>query len=286
MAVVLALVAAVFFAAALVTTQFGLRHMDALAGAKVSVPSAALMLWLTLGWHTLTDWQPHGAPVFLALGLFFPVAVTLLAYEANRRMGPTIAGAIGSTAPLFAVLGAVAFLGETLGIVQMAATLAIVAGSIVLVWRGGARGHATESTAWTSWVSWAAAALRALAQVIAKAGLLLWPNPYAAALLCYSVSAVAIWIIAACSRRTESRMYTRRGVLWFAATGFCNCVAVLALYAALERGAVNVVSPIAATYPLFTLLLNAIILREEKLGMRLLGGVALMVAGVALLLVV
>jgi drug/metabolite transporter (DMT)-like permease len=73
-------------------------------------------------------------------------------------------------------------------------------------------------------------------------------------------------------------------VFWFAATGFCNCVAVLALYAALERGAVNVVSPIAATYPLFTLLLNAIILREEKLGTRLLGGVALMVAGVALVL--
>ena len=32
--------------------------------------------------------------MFLALGVVFPVAVTLLAYEANRRMGPTIAGAI------------------------------------------------------------------------------------------------------------------------------------------------------------------------------------------------
>jgi drug/metabolite transporter (DMT)-like permease len=285
MAAALALVAAVFFAAALVTTQFGLRHMDALAGAKVSVPSATLMLWLVLGPRALEGWQPQGASVFLALGLFFPVVVTLLAYEANRRMGPTIAGAIGSTAPLFAVLGAVLFLGESLGAPHLAATLAIVAGSVVLVWRGGASALAAKRAPWTSWVSWAAAALRALAQVVAKAGLLLWPNPYAAATLCYTVSAALIWIIGATSRRPESRIYTRRGVCWFAVTGLCNCVAVLALYAALEIGTVNLVSPIAASYPLFTLLLNAIILREERVSLRLLAGVALMVGGVVILLI-
>ena len=49
-------------------------------------------------------------------------------------------------------------------------------------------------------------------------------------------------------------------------------------------GAVNIVSPIAASYPLFTLLLNAIILREERLTGRLIAGVTLMVGGVAALL--
>ena len=108
--------------------------------------------------------------------------------------------------------------------------------------------------------------------MIAKAGLLWWPNPYVAVLLGYSVSAVVIWIIAACSRREASRVYTRRGILWFA------------LYAALEAGTVNMVSPIAATYPLFTLILNTVILREERLSTRLMGGVVLMVGGVAVLL--
>ena len=276
-----ALLAAALFAAALVTTQFGLRHMDGLAGAKISIPSAAALFWLLFPLYGLHGWNASGAGVFMGIGLFFPVAVTLLAYEANRRLGPTIAGAIGSTAPLFAVIGAVLFLGETLGITQMAATLAIVAGSIVLVWRGN---NAPEGGAWHSWVSWLAAALRALAQVIAKAGLLLWPNPYAATVLCYLVSAVVIWIIGAGSRRPESRHYTRRGVTWFAMTGAFNSLAILALFTALERGAVNIVSPIAFSYSLFTLVLNSVILRQERLTARLIAGVALMVGGVAALL--
>lgn len=296
MAAVYALLAAVFFAAALVTTQFGLRHMDGLAGAKISVPSATVLLWVLLpfggiggggGSGGLMGWSLPGAGVFAALGLFFPAAVTLLAYEANRRMGPTIAGAIGSTAPLFAVLGAVLFLGETLGLMQIGATLAIVAGSVVLVWRSagvpaGDAGHAGVS--WVSGVAWLAAALRALAQVIAKAGLLLWPNPYAAVLLGYTVSALVIWIIGAFSRRPASRVYTARGIVWFGLTGLFNSAGVLALYTALDQGAVNVVSPIAASYPLFTLVINAVILREERLSARLGGGVALMVSGVAVLL--
>ena len=154
----------------------------------------------------------------------------------------------------------------------------------MLVWRGGADGELLKGAAFVSWVAWLGAALRALAQVIAKAGLLWWPNPYVAVLLGYSVSAVVIWIIAACSRREASRVYTRRGILWFALTGLFNSSAVLALYAALEAGTVNMVSPIAATYPLFTLILNTVILREERLSTRLMGGVVLMVGGVAVLL--
>lgn len=226
-----------------------------------------------------------GAGMFLGLGLFFPVAVTLLAYEANRRMGPTVAGAIGSTAPLFAVLGAALFLGESLGLKQMGATLAIVAGSIVLTRRSG-NDKAAQSGAKQNWVAWLAAALRALAQVTVKAGLLLWPNPYAAAALGYTMSAVVIWAIAAWSGRAESSRYTRQGVFWFGLTGLFNCSAVLALYAALEDGSVNIVSPIAATYPLFTLLLNSVILREERLSVQLLLGVTLMVGGVTALLMI
>lgn len=283
MAAALALCAAFLFAAALVTTQFGLRHMDGLAGAKVALPSAAALFWLCYPLRGFDGWQPQAAGLFLALGLFFPVAVTLLAYEANRRMGPTIAGAIGSSAPLFAVLGAVVFLGEALGAAQLAATLAIVAGSIVLVWRNGAFEH---RAAWPSWVAWAAAALRALAQLVAKAGLLLWANSYAAAVLSYTVSALVVWVIASFSRRPESRVYNRRGVLWFALTGLFNGLAVFTLYTALDGGDVNIVSPIAASYPLFTLLMNSVMLREEHLSARLMAGVLLMVVGVVVLLIV
>jgi drug/metabolite transporter (DMT)-like permease len=74
-----------------------------------------------------------------------------------------------------------------------------------------------------------------------------------------------------------------RGIYWFIAVGICNGLGMLAMYAALNCGQVSVVSPLVATYPLFTLALSAIFLREEKFGPRVLLGVALTVAGVLVL---
>ena len=71
--------------------------------------------------------------------------------------------------------------------------------------------------------------------------------------------------------------------IWFIAVGLCNGAGMLAMYAALARGQVSVVSPLVATYPLFTLALSALFLREERLGARVLAGVALTVAGVLVL---
>jgi drug/metabolite transporter (DMT)-like permease len=72
-------------------------------------------------------------------------------------------------------------------------------------------------------------------------------------------------------------------VPWLLAVGFCNGMAVLAMYAALARGKVSVVSPLIVTYPLFTVALSALFLRGERLDARVLAGVALTVAGVVVL---
>jgi drug/metabolite transporter (DMT)-like permease len=77
--------------------------------------------------------------------------------------------------------------------------------------------------------------------------------------------------------------FDRRGIFWFIAVGICNGLGVLAMYSALNRGQVSVVSPLVATYPLFTLALSALLLREERFGPRVLLGVALTVAGVVML---
>jgi uncharacterized membrane protein len=129
-----------------------------------------------------------------------------------------------------------------------------------------------------------AALLRALAQVLSKAGLALWPNPFAAALVGYSVSAAAVWMAAALGPGRRTSAFASAGIPWFALTGLLNGAAVLSMYYALNNGPVRVVSPIVATYPLFTLTLSALLLREERLNRRLIGGVMLTVAGVVLLL--
>lgn len=278
--IVYAALSAALFGAALVTTHSGLKYLGAAAGARVSIPAATLLFWLLAPFADLAGWQIAAIGIFAVVGLFFPAAVTLLTFEANRRLGPSVTGAVGSTAPLFAVLGAALLLGEALGVRELSATFLIVLGSVLLSGLQGADTRARRHGA--MWLPWTAAALRALAQVLAKAGLTLWPNPFAAALLGYTVSSLAVWT--ATLGQPVTRKFHRRGAAWFAATGILNGVAVLCLYRALNTGTVVLVSPIVATYPLFTLILSALFLREERMSKTLVGGVALIVTGVITLL--
>jgi drug/metabolite transporter (DMT)-like permease len=281
--ILFAALSAAMFGAALVTTQFGLRHVDALSGARISIPAATVVFWLAFPGIDFSGWHWGAAGIFAMVGLFFPAAVTLLTFQANHRLGPNVAATLGGVAPLFAVLGAALLLDEALGVRVLAATLVIVAGTIMLVWRGGTAKLSQAHLA--LWLPISAALLRALAQVFSRAGLVLWPNPLAAALVGYTVSAAVVWLAPQWFFRERTFAFNRGGAQWFALTGLLNGGAVLAMYFALAGGPVQFVSPIVASYPLFTMVLSAMFLRNERLRVRQLAGVTLTVAGVVLLLI-
>jgi uncharacterized membrane protein len=73
-------------------------------------------------------------------------------------------------------------------------------------------------------------------------------------------------------------------LLWFAFVGICNSVGVLALYDALARGSILVVSPLVATYPLVTVGLTTALFRSLQTSTAVLVGVVTTVAGVILLI--
>jgi drug/metabolite transporter (DMT)-like permease len=274
-ALALAILSSICFGIALVTGRIGLRTLDARSGAAISIPTATVLFLIASpfafdgGGFTIL-----AALIFTAVGLFFPGLVTILTFRSNEQLGPTVTGAVSGTAPLIAILAAGLFLGEQVPAQAAVACVAIVVGVGVLSWKQGAvrPGHAGWSLLWPI----SGAVVRGLAQAGAKAGLLLWPSPFSAGLLGYSVSS-AVVIGASQVGRSKRPRLTRHGVVWFALTGVLNGGAVLLMYGALSVAPVSLVAPIVATYPLVTVLASAVVLREERVTPRMAAGAAITV---------
>ena len=273
-ALALAGAAAICFGTALVSAKFGLRTLDARSGAAISIPTATVLLVLAAPFALdVSGFTLAAALIFAAVGIFFPAIVTLLTFAANDRLGPSVTGTVSSTAPLFALLAALLILGERIPRRALVATAGVVAGVALLSWHGGTLMRRALC------LPLAGAALRGLVQVLAKVGLALWPNPYAASLIGYGVSSVTV-TLAARGRRAPRE---RSALLWFMATGMLNGLAVLLMYAALNAAPVSLVAPLVAGYPLVTVLLGAAVLREEALSLRMIAGALLVVAAIAYL---
>jgi len=277
------LAAAFFFALGIVLTQFGLRHAPPLAGASISVPTSCLLFLLVSPWAI--DWggfDAHALTLFALAGCVYPAAVTLLNFISNQRLGPNLAGALGNTTPLFAVGIAAVILGDRPHAWQWLGIVAVV-GGLILIAAERVRSHPGRAL-WFLALPILAAAFRGAAQPTVKAGLEIWPDAVAASTAAYVVSTVLL-------RGTRlaigpRRLPWNRGLLWYSAIGVANGLALLTLYTALTFGPVSTVAPLVATYPLIVLALNRAIHGDRTLTGITFGGIALSVAGVALVLAV
>lgn len=281
-AAILALGAAFCFALALILTQFGLRTMPSWRSPLYSIGGALVVAWLAA--ILFVDWSTFNldaALIFAGVGCIFPVVVSILAVRSNERLGPAVAGAVGNVTPIFAVLGAVLFLGEHLGLLQLAGLAMVVGGVALLALRGGTGGRY-----WSVWVlglPLAAALVRGAIQPAIKTGLALWPEPLAAAAIGYALSSVVIVSLVG-RRALREGPAIRSGVLWFLAVGFANGTATFLLYAALGLGSITVVAPLVALFPLMGVVMSWIFLRGEQLHAIGLFGILVSVGGVILLL--
>jgi drug/metabolite transporter (DMT)-like permease len=283
-AIILALASAVGYGLGLTLTQLGLRDVSPATGAAISIPTSAL-LFVAAAPVGLAGTTPvwSALPIFVAVGLVFPAAATLITFAANRRLGPVITGSLGNLAPVFAVLLAFVLLGEPLRLGQMLGLAIILAGVLALT---GPVGRAQAG--WASWylaLPLVTAALRGFIQPVIKLGLAVWPSPFAAVLVGYLVSAAVVLTALRLRTGRWRPQANARGLAWFAGVGVCNGLAVLLMYAALARGPVAVVSPLVATYPLVTVAASALARHAVDNQLRATLGAALTVVGVALLLI-
>lgn len=278
-ALMLAIASALCFGVGMITARCGLRYQDARAGAAVSIPSATVLFIAAA--PSMIDWSACSAAailVFAGVGLFYPALVTLLTFRSNETLGPTITSAISGTAPLFAMLAAALLLGEHLPPQTVLCALGVAAGVALLSWRPGAlrRGCTGSALFWPV----AGAIVRGFAQAGAKAGLLLWGNPFAASLFGYLVSSTAV-IGADRLRNGPRAALSRAGLLWFGLTGLVNGGAMVLMYSALTLAPVSTVAPVIAAYPLVTVIISALFLRNETINTRIIAGAILTVSAIA-----
>jgi drug/metabolite transporter (DMT)-like permease len=277
--ILLAILATVCFGAGMISSRLGLRDTDARTGAAISVPTATLLFVVSAPFTVdAAAFRLDAALIFAAVGLIYPAMVTLITFRSNELLGPTVTSAVSGTAPLFAILAAALLLGEQVPAQTAIAALGVAAGVALLSWRPGLRLDALRGHA----LLWpiGGALLRGLAQTGAKAGLLLWANPFAASLIGYMVSSAAVFG-AAHARSGGRRRASARGARWFIATGAINGAAMVLMYGALSQAPVSAVAPVIAAYPLVTVLGSALFLREEPLRPQMIAGAAITVCAIA-----
>ena len=133
LAILFAFASATLLGTGVVTAQFGLRYVEPLSGAAISVPTFTLLFLIVS--PLILAGEPvvwHGLPIFIGIGLFFPALLTFLTFASNRALGPVITSTLGNLAPVFAVTLALVFLHEPLRHLQLLGLVIAVIGAVVI----------------------------------------------------------------------------------------------------------------------------------------------------------
>ena len=117
--------------------------------------------------------------------------------------------------------------------------------------------------------------------MLTKLGLEMLPNPFLAGLIGYTTSVFSTLLVSHIRFGLGRFTFRRSSLKWFMLVGIANGSAVLFLYMALKTGRVVDVAPVAATFPLFTLLFSRLLTLHEIITTRIVAGIVLVVCGVA-----
>jgi drug/metabolite transporter (DMT)-like permease len=200
---------------------------------------------------------------------------------AVRDAGPSRTSVLVGTAPLFSVVFALTFLSEPVEAGLIAGAVLIVGGGLLLAAERSRPAHFK--------IVGLAYALAATVLFATRDTLLRWlsldtdvPSSFAAAATLASGTLCVLAFVLVTRPGSGASLFA--GWRAFAVAGLCFGLSYVALFAAYYRGRVTVVSPLIATESLWGVLFSALFLRRsERIGLRLVAGALLIVAGGALI---
>ena len=294
-AIGLSFLAALGFASAAVLARQGMQAIFPLPGVMVSLFVSFLLAAVMVLLFAYSDISsiPRAA-VFWIIGLG---VVNFLGGRSQNFLSVNIIGAsraslfISSQAP-FAAIFAVAFTGESIGLLVGLGTAGVVGG---LVFASGAsimEGWRTDKIFLLGYLmALGAGAAYGATNVMAKQTFEVYDSPLMVTAFSMLVGMlVLIPLVGASARHTGVIRNPDQGVLqsllslrYIALAGLASGIAVISLYFAVQRADVVVISPIVSSSPLITLFLAHLFLaRLERVTRRLAAGTVLAIVGVIL----
>ncbi|HSC42098.1 MAG TPA: DMT family transporter [Candidatus Binatia bacterium] len=275
---VLALITSIFYASALVSARAGMRYSTPTTVTLVSILIQNLLLWsaifVTGGVHTV---PLIGILLFTVVGIF-QLGVRLLAYTGVQKIGASRSSALQSVSPLISAAIAVAILGEPTTPLIVLGTCLVVAGIVLISWKP--ERQLAGFRRWHLLLPIGAAFLTGINHPIRRYVLTMADEPLFFSALMGSVSLVGFLIYFAVSRRSQRLVWNRKAIGPFLATGVCETMSILMIITAISMGRVVIVAPIAASYPVWSLIQSAIFLRDvEPINWKVITGIVSVVAG-------
>lgn len=281
-AILLALFGSFWFAAAMILINRGVLSIDYFRGllANLGVNTVFLWLYVLLFINNIDLWRPVNS-IFVAIGVLVPGVARFLIFQSMERLGATISSCLTNAGPLFAIAIAVAFLGEQPRPTNVLGAISIVAGIIALSWKGTAKAWRTRDLIFPL----TAALLFGSRDNLVRFAVVQIPSPIVGAALAATTSLVtmsAMYVLFGDKKPLpQSAM---RGLSYFAISGFMNFLSYILSYTALSLERVSIISPLVNASSLFILPLSVLFLKDvEKLTLRKIGAIALVILGVFLI---
>lgn len=241
----------------------------------------AVITWLTAaGTDDLSLVVTPAVIPFLAAGFIAPGLSRLILFVGYARIGVGRTVALMSTTPLFAIVIAVAFLGERPSLLLVGGAALIVGGGVVMARR------ARDDTSWRRRhmiFPFVAALGFAVRDTISRAALVDFPHPLIGAAAATLAAVVAIWSFAGLQQGMGRLAFHGPGTRLALMSGVCEGTAYILMWRALGLGHVSLVTPLVNASPMFTVVMVMLFLRGvERMTWRIAVASAMAVAGVCL----
>lgn len=201
----------------------------------------------------------------------FAAAAYIFYYYALEKGKLSLTATVQSTYPLYTVILATLFLGETLSALGKTGVFAIIIGMLFLSTESPKDLIKTKLGAWLWW-GFAAAVLAGIGDFFGKVMVSIY-NPYS-----YSLAFVIGWVsvtlvLLALDRKNISFKKLDKGVIYSLLGNIIIFIGYLFFYLAFQKGPASIVTPITGAYGLISFVLALIWLKEKISKYQILGAI-------------